>query len=122
MPTITITADDMQSPLIINFCDLNKFKYEISRYSPAETEALSHKLKTPTQSFKYFCGSEMLTVEGKIQPLTALHFILDYARRKELLGITALGLDERLQEAFNTTDASFPISDISQRVNKLFVD
>lgn len=122
MPTITITADDMEFPLIINFCDMNKFKYEISRYTAVETEALSHKLKTPTPSFKYFCGSEMLTAGGKIQPITALHFILEYARRKSLVGINTLGLDERLQEAFNTTDTSFLISDISQRVNKLFVD
>ena len=122
MPAITITANDNQIPFLIEFCDMHKIQYDFNNYTVVDKEILPRTLKTPNSSLKYFCGSEMLTTTGQIQPHNALHFIIEYARRKNLLGVTTFGLDERLQEVFNTKETSFPTYEISQRVNALFID
>lgn len=77
---------------------------------------------TPSHPIKNFCGSERMTSRGKLQPSEALAFILDYARRNNLINTDSIRLDERLQEVFDTKDSYIQNYDFSDRLQKLFTD
>ena len=121
MPLLTITADETQFALLTAFCDQHRIDYRVE-FTPETIQSVTSLFKTPCTSLKGFCGPEMMTSRGKMQPSAALQFILDYARKNGLIGTTVLQLNDILQAVFQTDRTSIPHAELAQSVNALFTD
>jgi len=119
MTTAHITANDTQLKLLIEFCKANGIGLDIPE--PPTPLKADTAFRTPSASLKHFCGSEMMTSRGKMQPSAALEFIMNYAKNHRLIDSTMIILDENLREIFNG-HASISYTELPVLVNALFSD
>ena len=119
MTTVHITANEMQLKLLVQFCKVNEIGLEIPEV-PTTLKA-DTTFRTPSPSLKHFCGSEMMTSRGKMQPSAALDYIMIYAKRHSLLDSTYIMMDESLRDIFNRY-SSISCTELPMLVNGLFSD
>jgi hypothetical protein len=119
MTTAYITANEMQLKLLVEFCRINQISLEIPEALPVLKADTS--FRTPSHAVKQFCGSEMMTSRGKMQPSAALDYIMIYAKRHNLLNSTSIVMDESLRDIFNRY-SSIPCTELPMLVNGLFSD
>jgi len=115
MPTAQITANEMQLRLLLAFCQANGIGLEFT--TPPSATAINTYM-TPSAPLKQFCGPEMMTLEGKMKPASALEYIMTYAKRNNLLVSTMVQFDTTLSEIFGR--ASIECTDLPAAVNSLF--
>jgi hypothetical protein len=119
MTAAFITANEMQLKLLVQFCKANAIGLEIPEDLPALKADTA--FRTPSHTLKQFCGSEMMTSRGKMQPSAALDYIMIYAKRHNLLNSTSIMMDESLRDIFNRY-SSIPCTELPMLVNSLFSD
>lgn len=116
--TAFVTANEMQLKLLVEFCKVNGIGLEIPEI-PSTLKA-DTSFRTPSPSLKHFCGSEMMTSRGKMQPSAAVEYIMSYAKRHALLNSTSIMMDESLTDLFNRSSIS--CTELPSLVNTLFSD
>lgn len=109
----------MQLKLLAVFCEANGIGIEIPEVSPSLKADTTFRV--PSSALKHFCGQEMMTSRGKMQPSAALEYIMTYAKRNDLLSSTAIVLDDNLHDIFNR-HGSIPCTELPIMINALFTD
>jgi hypothetical protein len=115
MATAYITANEMQLRLLLAFCKSNGIGIEIPT-PPSDTAYNTYM--SPSAPLKQFCGAEMMNLEGKMKPASALEYIMTYAKRNNLLVSTMVQFDTPLSEIFGRP--SIECTDLPAAVNNLF--
>ena len=115
MATAYITANEMQLRLLLAFCNSNGIGIEIPT-PPSETAYNTYMW--PSAALKQFCGPEMMNLQGKMRPISALEYIMTYAKRNNLIVSTMVQFDTTLSEIFGR--ANIECTDLPAAVNTLF--